>query len=145
MAPELELVPLQPGDRFEIESFSIETLLSRHPVPALSYRFLDRKSGIAFAFTGDTGYNPELVDFCRGCELLIHEASYAGKPAPADDRWGHSGGSDAAKIAKLAGVPHLVLLHCDPSQRDEALEAARAIHPHVIYPDEGQRFELQRA
>lgn len=143
VAPELELVPLKPGDRLETETFSLDTTLAIHPVPALSYRFRDHESGTIFAFTGDTGYNPELVEFCRGCALLIHEASYAGKPAPADDRWGHSGAYDAAVIASTAEVPHLVLLHCDPAKQREAVEAAKALHPNVTYPEEGQRFELQ--
>lgn len=140
IAPSLSLVPLRPGDRFDGEGFSLECIEAIHPVPALSYRFTDHVAEARFAFTGDTGPNPNLVPFAAGCSLLMHEASYGGNPAPKENPQGHSGAPDAARIANLARTPRLLLLHCPEEKVGEALKAAQSLHPDVIYPREGERI-----
>jgi len=79
-------------------------------------------------FSGDTAPIPEMVDFARGADLLIHEAMLeAALPAlmarigNSTDKlmthWlrSHTFAHDAAKIATQAGVKRLALSHLIPS------------------------------
>ena len=79
-------------------------------------------------FSGDTAYLPELANFAKGADLLIHEAMLEAALEPlmkrignADDRlmkhWlrSHTFAHDAAKIAQQANVRILALHHLIPS------------------------------
>jgi ribonuclease BN (tRNA processing enzyme) len=140
--PELDyvpaLVPLSPGRSFETDAFRLETCASIHPVPGLCYRFTDKQTGSAVAFTGDTTYNAPVADLARGAALLIHEASYGPKPAPPGDPWGHSGAPDAARIAAASGVGRLALIHSGEDRQDAAVEAARVLFPNTFWPADGE-------
>lgn len=81
----------------------------------------------SIALTADTEWRDELVDFARGTDLLISEANlyeeHLGK-AP-----GHLAGSEAGKLAKLAGAKQLVLTHLPlHGNINEILDAAVAIY-----------------
>jgi ribonuclease BN (tRNA processing enzyme) len=72
------------------------------------------------------GY-PDMIEFARGADLLIHDAQYrhdeyysASKPKSG---WGHSTIEMAAEVAKKAGVRKLVLFHHEPSHDDRTMRA----------------------
>ncbi len=58
----------------------------------------------------------EIIDFCAGADLLIHEAYFD----QSDYRpgWGHSSVSLAVELAKQAQVPRLALYHYNPAHTD---------------------------
>ncbi|MGH7930122.1 MAG: MBL fold metallo-hydrolase, partial [Candidatus Binatia bacterium] len=60
------------------------------------------------------GY-PDIIDFVRGADLLIHDAQYLHEEYFADVKpkkgWGHSTVESAAEVAEQAGVKRLVLFH----------------------------------
>src|SRR5262249_4829657 len=107
-----DLIALTPGSSYEDPTFRLETCASVHPVQGLCYRFTDRRTGAVFAFTGDTAYDPPIVEHVRGVPLLIHEASFGPDPAPPENRALHSGAPEAARVAAEAGVGRLALVHC---------------------------------
>lgn len=91
----------------QIGPFEVSFCRTIHPVYCLAMKFkVDDRSVV---LTADTEWRDELVDFACGADLLISEANlyeeHVGK-AP-----GHMGGSEAGKLAKLAGVNQLVLTH----------------------------------
>ncbi len=62
----------------------------------------------------------ELVGFCRGADLLIHDAYWT-----ADDfrpGWGHSPVNLAVELARQAEIPRLGLFHYNPSYDDERID-----------------------
>ncbi len=67
-----------------------------------------------------------VIDFCRGADLLIHDAQYGDDEFPAKSTWGHSTVRYAAEVARLAGVRRLVLFHHDPSHDDAWINQAVA-------------------
>ncbi|HLJ57532.1 MAG TPA: hypothetical protein VKT77_21015, partial [Chthonomonadaceae bacterium] len=138
-----ELVPLAPGELFESREFRLETCASKHPVPGLCYRLTDRATGAVLVFTGDTAYDPSLAPLCRDAGLLVHEASYGARPAPAENASLHSGAPDAARVALEAGVKRLALIHCPRAQQETALAAARALFPATLFPEEGERVAVE--
>lgn len=98
----------------------------RHPPIAQSYAYRFDAKDRSIVISGDTAYAPELADFAKGADVLIHEAMYL--PAleklirEAPDATGlrkhllasHTSTEDVGKIAAQAGVKTLVLTHLVP-------------------------------
>lgn len=66
------------------------------------------------------------VEFCRGADVLIHDAQYLPADMPAKHGWGHSVLYQTLQLAVAAGVKHLVLFHHDPDRSDDDLDAMQA-------------------
>jgi ribonuclease BN (tRNA processing enzyme) len=65
----------------------------------------------------------DYVPFCRGADILVHDAQFLPEDIEIYRGWGHSDYSTALELAQKAGVKHLILFHHEPSRtdRDEAL------------------------
>lgn len=74
--------------------------------------------GMSVVFSGDTRYNPELIEASRGARLLIHEALRTDEESDYARNRGHSTAGEAARAAAQAGVAELVLTHLDSSYHD---------------------------
>jgi ribonuclease BN (tRNA processing enzyme) len=95
----------------------------------------------------DGGY-PEIIEFARGADLLIHDAQYrhdeyysAAKPKKG---WGHSTIEMAAEVARKAAVRRLALFHHEPSHNDKTMRAiereGKKLFPHSLVAHE--RMEI---
>jgi len=135
-----EVIPVSPGESLDTNELHIDTCDTIHPVQGLCYRFTDKRTQSSFVYTGDTAYHPPIADHARGATLLIHEASHG--PNTSSDRYAHSGSLEAAKIAQLAGVNWLALIHCPESLAQKALDTARQIVPNTFLPEDGQTIEI---
>ncbi len=135
--PSLEFIPLLPGEECHIAGLCVTSCRAIHPVPALSYRLADVESEAAVVLSGDTSYNPGLVELAGGCDALVHEASY-GAQAPENNPWGHSGGAEAGRVAAAANVRSLRLVHCSMGRAQEALAAARLHFPEAALARQGE-------
>lgn len=136
------VVPLQAGQTYRTPRFEVATAPTIHPVTGLCYRFTSLENGSSLAVTGDTAYLPSLADHVRGVDLLVHEASRGACASHTNDRGGHSGSIDAARIAQAAAVRQLGLIHYPSDKRDELLAAAQEIFPATVAMREGDRIEL---
>jgi len=74
-----------------------------HLVPSMALKFVNKSTGRAVVYSGDTGPCEELVRFARGVDVLIHEAS--------GEALGHSSAAQAGWVAQRAGVGKLYLIH----------------------------------
>jgi phosphoribosyl 1,2-cyclic phosphodiesterase len=95
----------------------------QHPGSAYSYRFVRGKKSIVVCTDIEHGANldPAIVDFCRGADLLLHDAQYTPEELANHRGWGHSSYEQAIECARLAGVKKLVLTHHDPNHNDAFL------------------------
>jgi len=137
-----EVFPLTPGESLELPGLQVDTCDTLHPVQGLCYRFTDRLTQASLVYTGDTAYHPPIADLARGASLLIHEASHGPESRPVPDRWGHCGAPEAARIAKLAEVDHLALIHCPQKAIQKAVAAAQEIFPNSFLPEDGQKLAI---
>jgi phosphoribosyl 1,2-cyclic phosphodiesterase len=64
----------------------------------------------------------EWVDFCRGVDVLIHDAQYTEDDMPHKHGWGHSLISQVRRLALDAEVGSLVMFHHDPDRSDGELD-----------------------
>ncbi len=108
--------------------------LSRRPVnhPGGAYGYRTELNGRTVVHIPDNEIDPphdpvasfsELVSFCTGADVLVHDAQYTWEDLPEKSGWGHSILQDVCRLAQQADVDHLVLFHHDPERTDEALDA----------------------
>ncbi|MBU2498151.1 MAG: MBL fold metallo-hydrolase [Proteobacteria bacterium] len=99
----------QKPDRRSYHGFEVQSQPLKHTAQSLAYRIWG-PSGRSFVYSGDTGYCEEMIDLARDCDLLILEASFP----EGEEVEGHLTPSLAGRIASLAKVSRLVLLHFYP-------------------------------
>jgi ribonuclease BN (tRNA processing enzyme) len=125
----------QPGVVLNNDDVKVSTCRVRHPpiTESYAYRFDARDRSIVIS--GDTAFAPELADFAKGADVLVHEVMYLPgieallKRLPNATRLrehlmaSHSLPADVGKIAAQAEVKTLVLTHFvpgdDPSITDD--------------------------
>jgi phosphoribosyl 1,2-cyclic phosphodiesterase len=97
---------------------------------------------------GVAGGDVRLIRFCRGCDVLIHDAQYTAEEylqVPMQG-WGHSTPEMATLVAQRAQVKQLVLFHHDPRHDDATLDAmlvqAQALFPETRMAYEGLTLRL---
>src|SRR4029077_15068445 len=109
--------------------------LVRHPLVKQAYAYRFDAKDRSVVISGDTTYAPELAEFAKGADVLVHEVIYPPgiealvRRLPNATRLrdhllaSHTVPEDVGKIAAQAGVGTLVLTHFvpgdDPSITDE--------------------------
>lgn len=116
------------------QSFPAEVIEQFHAYKNHGFRVT--LEGKTIAYSGDCGISKASLTLAKDADLLIHECSWKADHAPST--WGHVGPTEAASLAKEAGVKKLILNHFDASvyttmdDRKEAQEQAQSIFPNTI-------------
>jgi ribonuclease BN (tRNA processing enzyme) len=108
------------------EDVKVSSCLVRHPPIKQSYAYRFDAKDRSVVISGDTAYAPELAEFAKGADVLIHEVMYL----PAIEKLikqfagatrlrehlmaAHTSTEDVGRIAAQAGVKTLVLTHFVP-------------------------------
>ncbi len=112
--------------RFNIGVVEVATIALNHPQGAIGFRF-DGPGG-RLVFITDNELDPDdpapakLVDFCRGANILIHDAQYTPTEMTTRQGWGHSDWRSCVKLALAAGAGRLLLTHHDPGRSDQEVD-----------------------
>lgn len=113
---------------FQVGSATVRAAELSHP--GLTYGYRIEENGFTFVYMSDDEpdvSSPDIlqgiVDLAEGADLLLHDCQYDEAEYSTRHGWGHSTPRQAARIAKSAGVGHLLLFHHDPSHSDEQVEA----------------------
>ncbi len=113
-----------------------------HPGGGQAFRI--EEDDVSIAYITDNELQPpekphtscdEWVDYCKGVDLLIHDAQYTENDMPAKHGWGHSLISQVRQLAVDAKVKNIVMYHHDPERTDSeldeiAIESARYFKAH---------------
>jgi ribonuclease BN (tRNA processing enzyme) len=130
-------LPEKPGmnDEFSFRTYdthpihlgplTITTTKVVHPIDAFAIKVSNGDRSLVYS--GDTGPCGALVDFARGSELLLAEASFhEGEQNPGGL---HLTGREAGEAAAQAGVDTLVLTHIPPwHDKSVAYDEARTVY-----------------
>ena len=76
--------------------------------------------------------NQRIIDFYKGCDLLIHEAQYTPQEYLKHVGWGHSSISNAAILAKYAEAHDWIVTHHDPKHTDKELLEKFQLHTEIM-------------
>ena len=107
----------------ELRGAVVRVIKQNHPGGSFGYRLED--NGKSFVYCTDLEHGetilPEIVDFCQGADLLVHEAQYTHEQLKAHPGWGHSSFDQAIDVAEAAAVKKLIITHHDPEHDDDFL------------------------
>jgi ribonuclease Z len=95
--------------------------------------------------SGDTKPLPEMIEFSKDADILVHEATFGSDQQAVSAEYGHTTAEEAAKIAKKAKVKKLFLYHISPRylKSDELEKEAKNIFKNTIVPRDFQEFEIK--
>ncbi len=135
----------------EIGDVRVRTKYTNHPVMTLSYRIEEGDKSLVYSGDTEPYFNvfhthpssdgssldpDELgevedevrhqnqrhLDFCRGADLLIHDAQYTEEEYRQSRRgWGHTPIEHALQVGLLSSVKRLALSHHDPTRPDDQI------------------------
>jgi len=102
------------------------------------------RPGRKIVYTGDTAPSDKIVKLARGADVLIHEATFADDLTDRAIEEGHSTASQAAEVARKAGVKLLVLTHISSRYEDPTilLEQARRVFPNTYVAEDFMKIDV---
>ncbi len=123
-----------------------------HPNGVILYRVFFQGRSVVYATDLEEipGGYPDVIEFARVADVLIHDAQYLESEytSAANPRrgWGHSTVESATEVAKKAGVKRLLLFHHEPTHDDrcidQILKLARRRFPATSMAAEGMIIDL---
>ena len=107
----------------KIHDAEFRVIKQNHPGGSYGYRVEDNEKSVVICTDIEHGNSvlPEIVEFCKNADLLVHEAQYTSEELESHRGWGHSSYDQAIEVAERAGVKKLVLTHHDPEHNDTFL------------------------
>jgi phosphoribosyl 1,2-cyclic phosphodiesterase len=144
------------AEPWAVGSFAITSAGVIHPGPTVGYRIEADGRRIAYLPDHEPILGGPLTDpawvsgftLARGVDLLLHDGQYTEAEYAQRVGWGHSTIAHATRLADLAGVDDLALIHHDPDRSDDEVdqlvaEAARLRdHGTVRGASEGAVLEV---
>jgi ribonuclease Z len=102
------------------------------------------REGMKIAYSGDTRPSEGLIEAASGADILIHEATFDDSLTEKADENHHSTVTQAAEVAKEAGVGTLVLTHISSRYPDASvlLEEAIKTFSNTIIAEDLLELEL---
>lgn len=105
------------------------------------------KKGRTISIIGDTRYIPELEQFVRSSEVLIHEATFDAKMNDLARDYYHSTTEQAATLAKNSDVKALILTHISSRYQEkdyhQLLEEAKRIFPNTMLAHDFFTYQVE--
>ncbi len=130
------------NSKFKIGNMNLSFCPTDHPVE--TYATKVKCGNRTIVYTSDTSYSAKnrLVEFSKGADLLICEASLL-KEHGFPEINSHLTAEQAATIAKEAGVKGLILTHFWPEEPVEKyVQEAKQVFPNVIPAIEGLSIDI---
>ncbi len=105
----------------------------------------EERPGTRFAHVGDVGRIDELVEAVRDVDALVIEATYLQEETEMAEQFAHLTARQAAELAVIAGVKHLILTHISRRYRErDVLAEAQAIFPNSLVARDFDAFQIRR-
>lgn len=106
---------------------------------------LDPPKPLSYAYCSDTSYEPKIIDWIKGIDLLYHESTFLEEHSELANKTGHSTAKEAALIAKEAGVDNLLLGHFSAryKNRDVFLEEAKPYFNNTELASESKEISFK--
>lgn len=106
---EIEEYKINGPDKKNYGNYSISSMPVSHTPNSLAYLIKD-KDETGLVYSGDTDFSDDIVSFAKGSDFLILECSMP----EGEEIEGHLTPSQAGRVADLAGVKRLMLIHFYP-------------------------------
>jgi len=114
---------------YRINSIRVEQIAISHPNQGLGYKFIEDGKSFVFIPDNELSYlHPgglkyeDYVEFCRGADLLIHDAEYSREEYETKTTWGHSVYLDTLNLALDAQVKKFGIFHLNQERGDAEID-----------------------
>ncbi len=110
------------GEDLVVDSFKLN-----HTTDTFAYRIKSNNKIVVFATDNEPIDNfkdsdNRLIEFCKNCDLLIHDSQYTTEEYQNKKGWGHSTIDHSLSLAVASNSKNLCLFHHDPSHTDKMIE-----------------------
>jgi len=135
-------------NELKLNNSSVRVIKQSHPGGSYGYRLEYNGKSLVICTDLEHGETvlPEIVEFCRDADLLVHEAQYTNEELATYRGWGHSSYDQAIEVAELAEVKQLVMTHHDPLHNDAFLLAkekeCQGRYPDCVLAREGMEIDF---
>ena len=126
----------QPGARLEtlprgemaIGAVRMDWIEGNHPGGCTIYRLKHKQQTIVYCTDFEHGekHTPRLIEFAKGCDVLIYDAQYSPTEYRTRRGFGHSTWEEGGRIGELCGAGRVILTHHAPDRTDEQLDRIQA-------------------
>lgn len=114
----------------DVDGMIVESIPLSHPNSGIGYKMTENDKTFVFltdnelehAHRGGKSFD-EYVEFCRGADLLFHDAEYTPEEYPVRATWGHSTYTTALDLALAAEVKQFGLFHHNQDRPDADIDA----------------------
>jgi ribonuclease BN (tRNA processing enzyme) len=148
--PDPRVTELKLGDVITEGEWTLDVGNARHFQPYLvTFAFRLRHAGRTFVYSGDSGPIPEMEEFARGADVLVHMCHHISgtelSPEFADSCMGHQ---ELADMAARAQVKNLVLTHITeqfdkPGARERVIgDIARVFGVNLFFGEDGMEIPI---
>ncbi len=118
------------GLEARVGGLKISSIPLSHPNNGYGYKFEENGRTFVFLTDNELGFSHEkaarfneYIEFCRGADLLVHDAEYKNEEYPRKISWGHSTVKDAVNLALKSGVKTLGLFHHNQDRTDKEIDS----------------------
>jgi phosphoribosyl 1,2-cyclic phosphodiesterase len=144
------------------DGVTVSAMRVRHPSFTVGYRMDSGGRSICYVPDNELvggghetakGWRERFLDFCRGTDVLIHDAMFTDEEHGTRMGWGHSTFQQTLDLAAEAGVKRLLFFHHAPERTDDELveivdqrreeAATRGLRLEVDAAAEGNEIALQ--
>lgn len=126
-------------ETYQLGNLIITPIALSHPNQGTGYKFSEAGRNFVFLTDNELGMQHEgglshdnYIEFCRGADLLIHDAEYLDEEYPKRRGWGHSTVEQATRLALDAGVKQLGLFHHNQDRIDTEVDNLVALSRRII-------------
>ncbi|MFC1891976.1 MBL fold metallo-hydrolase [Thermodesulfobacteriota bacterium] len=113
----------------KIGNAEIVPIVLSHPNGCYGFKIVEEQKIFVFFTDHELDFNhersfnyDEYLDFCKGADLLIHDAQYTDEEYAFSKGWGHSTFNSATDFSIKAGVKKFGIFHHDPEHDDELMD-----------------------
>jgi len=120
----------QTPKRSEYEGYSVEFMISNHPISTAIYKVTIQDKIIIFcpdnelipeSKKNNNAFYRHLLEFFDHADILVHDGQYNRDIYKNRRNWGHSAWEDAVELGIEANVKNMFVTHHDPSSTDDYL------------------------
>ncbi|MBR5291968.1 MAG: MBL fold metallo-hydrolase [Clostridia bacterium] len=136
-----EMVSAKAGRKLRFGEVTVTLHGSSHPVE--TYAFDIEYRGKRIFYTGDTGMHTDLVNQCRGADILLADACFLNAEKPGEKAQ-HLTAGEAGQVAKAAGVGQLICTHVWGGREDteQMLAEAREHFANCLIAEEMHEYHV---
>jgi len=139
-----ECIPISDKVPFTVGPFKIMPFTATHPDNTLSFHIDDGHNTLVHLLDNETSamdeeFYSDLVNYCRGVDMVVFDAAYTPSDYKKKKEWGHSTIEDGYRLAEISGCKQMLFSHFSFEYTDAELTTLEEqFKPH------GDRFIFSR-